>query len=235
MSECWIDSRIKSLASQELPTGIKLGIKRSREVCMDALVKIDLKEAISGGGPVIVELGCGPKKKEGRIGVDSIDLPNVDIVADLEKGLPFLPDTSVDELHCRSVLEHIQNFENIMRDIVRVLKSNGRAHIFVPHFSNPHYYSDYTHKRFFGLYTFYYFADNKYQLKRKMPHFYTDVRIIILSQRLIFRSSFKIINPFKKLIGWFINLHTLLQRYYEENLCYMFPCYGIEVVFSPAL
>jgi len=200
---------------------------------MCALIRINLEQVINSKEPLIIELGCGARKKEGRIGIDAVDLPGVDIVADLEKGLPFLPDHSVDQIHCRHFLEHIKNFENLMTEMVRVLKKDGTAHIFVPHFSNPHYYSDYTHTRFFGLYSFYYFVDRESQLRRKVPNFYTDVRIRILSQRLIFRSSFKIINPFKKLFGWFINLHTSFTEYYEENLCYIFPCHGIEVVFTP--
>lgn len=200
---------------------------------MKTVVKIDLQKIPNSKEPIIIELGCGDKRRESRITVDRVDLPNVDIVADIENGLPFLPDNCVDEIHCRSILEHIQNFEDLMREIVRVLKNNGKAYIFVPHFSNPYYYSDPTHKRFFGLYTFYYFVDKEHQLKRKVPDFYTDTRILILSQRLKFRSIFSILNPFKKLFGWFFNLHPVLQAYYEENLCYIFPCHGIEIVFEP--
>lgn len=200
---------------------------------MNPLIRIDLETAINGDSPVIIELGCGQKKKEGRIGIDKLDLPNVDIVADIEDGLPFLPDNSVDEIHSRSVLPHIQNFENLMREIVRVLKNDGTAHIFVPHFSNPYYYSDYTHKRFFGLYTFYYFVDSKHQLRRKVPNFYTEIRINIISQRLVFRSPFWFRRRIKKLAGLLFNCHRSLQEFYEENLCYLFPCYGIEVVFTP--
>lgn len=202
---------------------------------MESLIRIDLEKVINGNEPVIVELGCGPKKREGKITIDKIDIPNIDIVADLENGLPFLPDKSVDEIHCRSVLEHIENFENLMREIVRVLKKDGRAYIFVPHFSNPYYYSDYTHTRFFGLYTFYYFVDAKFQLKRKVPNFYTDIRINIISQRLVFSSTFRLWRRIKKLEEKLFNSHRALQEFYEENLCYIFPCYAIEVVFSPAL
>jgi len=199
----------------------------------DALIKIDLERMINGSDPVIVELGCGRKKQPGRIGVDRIDLPGVDIIADIEKGLAFLPDDSVDEIHCRSVLEHVQDFESLLKEIVRVLKVDGKAYIFVPHFSNPHFYSDPTHVRSFGLYTFYYFVDSEHQLKRKVPQYYSDVRIIVLAQKLKFRSSYKILNPFKKLFGWFVNLHPSIQAYYEENLCYCVPCHGIEIVFKP--
>ena len=201
---------------------------------MEPGIRIDLDEALKSDAPVIVELGCGRKKKQGRITVDKLDLPNVDIVADLEDGLSFLPDNSIDRIHSRSVFAHIENFENLMREIVRVLKKDGTAHIFVPHFSNPYYYSDYTHTTFFGLYTFYYFVDTKHQLKRKIPNFYTDIRINILSQRLVFTSPFWFTRQIKKLAGLLFNCHRSLQEFYEENLCYIFPCYGIEVVFGAA-
>jgi len=197
------------------------------------LIRIDLEQLINGENPIIVELGCGQKKKQGRICIDKLDLPNVDIVADLEDGLSFLPDDSVDQIHSRSVFAHIENFENLMREIVRVLKKNGTVHTFVPHFANPYYYSDYSHKRFFGLYTFYYFVDSKHQMRRKVPIFYTDIRINIISQRLVFRSPFWFRRRLKKLFGLLINCHRSLQEFYEENLCYIFPCYGIEVVFTP--
>ncbi len=201
---------------------------------MEPFVKIDLEKIISNGGPLIIELGCGQKRKQGRITVDKVDLPNVDIVADMENGLPFLPDGSVDEIHCRSVLEHIQNFEALMREIVRVLKKSGKAHVFVPHFSNPFYYSDYTHRRFFGLYTFYYFVDIERQLKRKVPNFYTDIRINIVSQRLVFQSPFRLSRQIKKAFGFIINCSRSFMEFYEQHLCYIFPCYGIEIVFMPA-
>ncbi len=201
---------------------------------MRPLIRIDLEAGINGPDPLIVELGCGRKERPGRITIDKADMPHVNIVADIEEGLGFLPDKSVDEIHCRSVLEHIENFQHLMSEIVRVLKDTGTAHIFVPHFSNPYYYSDFTHKRFFGLYTFYYFVESKNQLKRKVPDYYTSLRIRVISQRLVFRSAFKLLNPWKKLFGWLVNRHHLLQEFYEENMCYAFPCHGIEIVFSAA-
>ena len=200
---------------------------------MDTLIKINLKGIIESGEKVAIELGCGKKKKMGYIGIDQKDFPNVDIVTDLEEGLAFLPDNSVDEIHCKSVLEHIINFEQLMREMIRVLKNQGKAHIFVPHFSNPYYYSDYTHKRFFGLYTFYYFVDPEHQLKRKVPNFYSDIRIKILSQRLIFKSPFWLRRQLKKLLSFIFNAHRSLSEFYEENLCHIFPCYGLEIVISP--
>ena len=202
---------------------------------MEPVVRVDLEKIVESGQEVVVELGCGSRKKEGRIGIDRVDLPGVDIVADLEKGLSYFPDHCVDAIHCRSVMEHIEDIEALLAEMLRVLKKQGRAYVFVPHFSNPYYYSDYTHVRFFGLYTFYYFVDTKHQLKRKVPDYYTKLRIRVISQRLKFRSAFKLLGPLKKLFGWVVNRHTCLQEYYEENLCYIFPCHGIEIVFVPDL
>jgi len=77
---------------------------------MEPLIKIDLKKELNANMPVVIELGCGKKKNNNRITFDKLDLRNVDIVADLEHGLPFIPDKSVDKIYCKSVLEHIRNF-----------------------------------------------------------------------------------------------------------------------------
>lgn len=200
---------------------------------MEPQFKIDLATVLGAGGPVIIDVGCGPKKRSGRIGIDRVDLPSVDIVADLEAGLPFLPDASVDEIHCRSVLEHIENFEHLFTEMIRVLKDDGRAYLFVPHFSNPYYYSDCTHKRPFGLYTFYYFTDPQHQLHRKVPCFYTKARIEILSLKLKFRSPVRLFHYPRRLLGAIVNLHPALQEFYEAGLCYLAPCDGIEIVLRP--
>lgn len=200
---------------------------------MEPLIRIDLDKALQAGQPVLIELGCGEKRTRGRIGVDRVDLPTVDIVTDIEDGLPFLPDRSVDEIHCRSVLEHMENFERVFTEMIRVLKDEGRAYIFVPHFSNPYYYSDYTHKRPFGFYTFYYFTDPQNQRRRKVPSFYTRTRIRILSMKLKFRCPIRILHYPRKLFGAIVNLHPAFQEFYEAGLCYLVPCDGIEIVLRP--
>jgi len=195
-------------------------------------IRIDLNAILEKGDPVILELGCGPGKKTGHIGIDIVDLPHVDIVADLENGLPFLPSDSADVIHANSILEHIRNFEPLLREITRVLRKGGQARIFVPHFSNPYFYSDYTHQRFFGLYTFYYFARKEHQLTRTVPIFYSDVRIRIISRKLVFKSPFRGRNIFKKIIQGLVNLSGYTQEFYEENLCYLVPCYGLRLVIT---
>lgn len=206
--------------------------KADRPPSVDPRIKIDLNAVLKTGNPVILELGCGQGKKPDHIGIDIVDLPHVDIVADLEDGLSFLPSDSVDVIHANSILEHIRNFEGLLREITRVLRKGGQARIFVPHFSNPFFYSDYTHKRFFGLYTFYYFAKKEHQLARSVPNFYSDVRIRILSKKLVFKSPFRGRNIFKKIVQGVVNLSGYTQEFYEENLCFLVPCYGLRIVIT---
>ncbi len=198
---------------------------------MPAKVRIDLDEVLRSGKPVVVVLGCGEKKHSGAIGVDCRDLPQVDVVTDLEEGLPFLGDNSVDEIIAEHVLEHIDNFEGLMREIVRVLKPGGVCSVAVPHFANPYGYSDYTHKRFFGLYTFYYFVAPENQLRRKVPG-YCDARIRIVNIRLIFRQHKRLLRLLAPLFGRIVNLCPLFQEWYEAKP-WSIPCDDIRIVFTP--
>jgi SAM-dependent methyltransferase len=198
---------------------------------MATKIKIDLEKRLLNKEGITVEIGSGKKRREASvITVDKVDLENIDIVADIENGLAFLPDKCVKRLYCRSVLEHIQNFEILLREMLRVLKDNGKAYIFVPHFSNPYFYSDYTHKRFFGLYSFYYFVDPDKQLKRKVPVFYTDIRLEIVSIKLSFKTPFWISRHLKKMFGLLVNSCRCMKEFYELHLSSLISCDGIEIV-----
>lgn len=65
---------------------------------MQTLRIIDLEQALSNK-PVVLELDYSRNKRPGAIGIDRIDLPEVDIVADIKEGLGFLPDGCVDEIY----------------------------------------------------------------------------------------------------------------------------------------
>lgn len=135
----------------------------------------------------------------------------------------------MDEIHSISFFEHIDNFEFLMVEIYRVLKVEGIMSLFVPHFSNPYHYSDYTHKRFFGFYTFYYFSKKQNKLTRKVPTFYNNCNFEVVSQTLCFTSPFATIKRFKKILGKFINANILFQEVYEGHLSNLFSCYGMEI------
>lgn len=194
-------------------------------------------EEILAREPLILDLASGSrayrKKAQGRVTLDLLDLPNIDVVCDLNEGFPFLPDNCVDEIYSHNTLEHIDNLLFLMDEIHRVLKPTGKKVLFVPHFSNPYYYSDPTHHNYFGFYTFYYFSDDQDDLHRRVPSFYFNRKFRVENLRLRFISPFRIINLFYRLVEWMVNCSRLTQEIYEHSFCYLVPCYGIEATLRP--
>jgi SAM-dependent methyltransferase len=177
---------------------------------------------------VILELGCGQQKQiKNAITIDMIDLPHIDIIADLNKGFSFLPDNSVDEIYSFHFLEHIDSLEFFMKEIYRILKKGGKKIGKVPHFSNPYFYSDYTHHHFFGLYTFSYFSKDNYY-KRGVPNFYNTEDFKINKMKICFKSPFIVRNYIKMIWQIIFNSSKYMQEWYEGSFCYMIPAYEIE-------
>lgn len=189
-----------------------------------------IASAVSGRKRVILELGCGPRKRhKDAIGIDALAYPGVDIISDINDALSAFPSSSVNEVHSYHCLEHLPDLEFIMNQLARVIVPGGILHCVVPHFSNPYFHSDPTHRISFGLYTFSYYASNKL-LKRAVPGYMRKFYFDILRLHLGFKSS----RPFygrwlmKKTFGFIFNLHYYLMELYEENFCYLFPCYELE-------
>lgn len=179
---------------------------------------------------IVLELGCGNSKQfEYSIAVDIIDLPGVDIICDLNKGFPFIPDNSVDEIYSSHFMEHINNLGFMMKEIYRILKPGGRKHMTVPHFSNPYFYSDYTHHITFGIYSMSYFSKSKY-FKRQVPTFYNDIDFKIISVQVRFKSEWFLPGFFTKRFGKLLNNHKTFLEFYEANWCYMIPTSEIKFI-----
>lgn len=189
------------------------------EILSEALIQ-DFKS----GNPVRLELGSGGVYREGFYGLDLLPLQGVDIVADLNSHLNLIPSNSVSEIVSHHCLEHVSNIMGLMEEIHRIVKPGGWIKITVPHFSNPYYYSDPTHRTFFGLYTMYYFASLEYQtLNRKVPSFYSKNRFQVLDIKisLMKRSIFARLRW--PLLGRFINSNSKWMEWYEKNLCWKVP------------
>jgi SAM-dependent methyltransferase len=106
---------------------------------------------------VVIDIGCGDRKTPGAIGLDIARLPSVDIVGDVNQGLPFR-DSSVDAVYASHVLEHFDDLVGVMREVWRVSKPGARLYVTVPHASSNYMtWRDPTHKRGVNLSTFTYF------------------------------------------------------------------------------
>jgi SAM-dependent methyltransferase len=80
-----------------------------------------------------IDLGCGSLKKEGLIGVDFVEAPNVDFFLDMEKEpLPF-ENQSVDYIFSSHFLEHIGNHPFVFSEMSRVAKNGAKIELWLPY------------------------------------------------------------------------------------------------------
>lgn len=199
---------------------------------MGLVDKKNILANINSVAHVELELGCGDRKRHrNAIGVDILDYPNVDIVGDIYEVLASFPTQSVDAVCSYHFVEHVTDVPKLLSELARIVKPNGRVEFVAPHFSNPHFYSDPTHRSFFGLYTFCYFASNS-PFKRQVPTYDHKAEFRIEKVDLIFKSSrpFVVRYGIKRLIGSFFNSCIYMKEMFEENFCYIFPCYEVRYV-----
>lgn len=112
-----------------------------------------------GMGTFKIDLGCGNRKVKGSLGVDNVAVPGVNVVADLNSGLPF-KDDSLDGVYAFHILEHLDDFLATMNEIWRVCKHGAHVYVKVPHAASSFVtWKDPTHRRGLSIATFAYFDD----------------------------------------------------------------------------
>ncbi len=117
------------------------------------------------GPPYRLNVGCGRNIRQGWINLDSVALPGVDIVCDLEKlrETPInLPDQSVEHFLLSHVIEHIQDSLGLMQELWRLATPDATAVIHVPHGGSDDAWEDPTHVRAYFLGSFGYFSQPYY-------------------------------------------------------------------------
>ena len=198
------------------------------------IINSQVKEDIEHGKKIKLDLGGGLSKKKGFYSLDALELNGIDIIADLNEPLDLLPDNCVDYVYSNHVLEHIQNLISVLGEIFRITTRDGTIEIIVPHFSNPFYYSDPTHVRFFGLYSMYYFVDpNKQPTVRRVPHFYSDLRFEIKSIQIDFFEQGIEDKIIAKFLSKIINRNMRWQHFFEKRLSFLLHAEQIRYIMKP--
>lgn len=151
-----------------------------------------------------INLGCGNKKKEGFVGVDSAPCEAADVLADLSGALPFASD-SVGEVWLDNVIEHIQDIPSLMKEIHRICRNEAKITIITPHFASADSWRDPTHVHHLS-----YFSMDHFE-RRGVAH-YTGGGFRVSRRRLSFGG----------LLG---NLGRLVFLFspaqYEKNWCFL--------------
>jgi len=158
-----------------------------------------------------LNLGCGRKHENEVLNLDCNPETQPDVVHDLNS-LPWpFPNDHFREVMAYDCLEHLDNFISVMEEIHRICRDGAIVRISVPHFSCANAYTDPTHQRAFGYFSF------DYLTGENGMDFYTRARFKRLSRRMFFFPS--LIN---KLIWRLANRYPMV---YELRWTWIFPAW----------
>jgi predicted SAM-dependent methyltransferase len=112
---------------------------------------------VEGRLPRILDVGCGPSKYPGSIGLDVNRDTAADVICDLDRGrLPFR-DNSFDEVRAVHLIEHVENAIATVEEMHRVTRPGGMIFVVTPHYTDISSYTDPTHRRHLSTESFHYF------------------------------------------------------------------------------
>lgn len=170
-----------------------------------------------------LDVGCGPYKVPGTIGIDWVKLPGVDVVHDLNVFPWPFGDNYFDHIVCKHSLSHLNDLVRTIEEIFRISKPNSILEILAPHYASDNFNTDPTHKISFGIRTMNYFLDGiDFQYR-----YYSTVRFEKIVSRISFRENVTDFrnktktNPFRN-----IGVEALVNRFprlYERFFVYWVP------------
>ena len=163
----------------------------------------------------ILDVGCGVNKYKGALGVDYNTGTDADVIHDLGQFPYPFADNEFDLIVSFHVLEHVPDVMALITELYRITKHGGRIRIVTPHYSNPDWASDPTHRNHFNSYTFNTFVPEKREFK-----FYTQVNLKPV------KTVVTLLNLWKALgFEFLVNLDNrspdlrFLRKFWEHYLC----------------
>jgi len=166
----------------------------------------------------ILDVGCGANKAEGAIGLDNNPRTAADVIHDLgDLRYPFA-DNEFDLIVSNHVVEHVPDIMAFITELYRITRDGGRIRLLTPHYTNPDWANDPTHRNHLNSYSF-----NTFMPDRQVFDFYTDVQLKPV------RTYVSLANLWRALgIEFLVNLDQknyklrFLRKFWEHYLSYIF-------------
>jgi len=102
----------------------------------------------------VLDIGCGVNKVAGAIGMDANPRTNADVIHDLDSPPYPFADNEFDVVIGRHVMEHVREPLTVLMELHRITRPNGLVKVLVPHWTNPDWASDLTHRNHLNSYSF---------------------------------------------------------------------------------
>lgn len=135
----------------------------------------------------VLDIGCGANKVPGAVGMDINPRTAADVIHDLDD-LPYpFTDNQFDEVIGRHVIEHVKDPMAVMCELHRITRNGGVVKLVAPHWTNPDFATDLTHRNHLNSYSFRNLTD-----ERAVFPFYTDVRFRQLRTRVTLLNLWKL-------------------------------------------
>jgi SAM-dependent methyltransferase len=135
----------------------------------------------------VLDIGCGTNKAAGAVGMDVNPRTAADVIHDLDD-LPYpFADDEFDEVIGRHVIEHVRDPMAVMCELHRITRNGGLVRLVTPHWTNPDFATDLTHRNHLNSYSFRNLTD-----ERAVFPFYTDARFRLLKARVTLLNLWKL-------------------------------------------
>jgi SAM-dependent methyltransferase len=128
--------------------------------------------ADADAGKKILDVGCGKNKYPGSVGLDCNPGTDADVIHDLDCFPYPFDDNEFDLVVGRHVIEHVPNPMAFVSELHRITRPGGRIRLVTPHYTNPDWPNDLTHRNHLNSYSFQNFIPD-----RKLFAFYTDLNL----------------------------------------------------------
>jgi len=161
--------------------------------------------------PRSINLGCGLRKRPDCLNVDLRESVAPDLVVDLDRRPYPLPRDHFQHAYAFDVIEHLGDVQGFLEEVHAALAPDGILEITTPHFSCANSYSDPTHRRHLGYFSFDDFTD------ASPRGFYSPARFEIAHRQIVFHNA-----RIDGLMARFANRHP---AFYERRLTWIFPAW----------
>jgi SAM-dependent methyltransferase len=163
----------------------------------------------------VLDVGCGANKYKGAIGLDYNALTDADVIHDLGQFPYPFDDNEFDLIVSSHVIEHVPDVMGLITELYRITRNGGRIRFVTPHYTNPDWPSDPTHRNHFNSYSFDTFVPEKRNFQ-----FYTHVNLKPVKKVVTLLNLWRALG-FEFLVNLDNKLPSFrfLRKFWEHYLC----------------